>query len=160
MMKMMKEIGKKAMSPVSFMLDKAKKLIWFLEIGPVKIFLSLTRRHSRMSIIYIFNLKQEDKKVKKRTFVEYLMGYNDFIREFALCFLILPLVHISLTHFNPMFHFYTPWKHHKSFFWRFDGVLKWSIGLKWVNLVYVAREKSQYLLYYNIMWNTHFQEQK
>ena len=108
MMKMMKEIGKKAMSPVSFMLDKAKKLIWFLEIGPVKIFLSLTRRHSRMSIIYIFNLKQEDKKVKKRTFVEYLMGYNDFIREFALCFLILPLVHISLTHFNPMFNFYTP----------------------------------------------------
>ena len=60
------------MSPVSVMLDKAKKVIWFLEIGRVKIFLPLTRLHSRMCITYIFNLKQEDKKVKKRTSVEYL----------------------------------------------------------------------------------------
>ena len=28
------------------------------------------------------------------------------------------------------------------------------------NVVYVQREKSQYLLYYNNAWSTHFQEQK
>ena len=56
------------MYPVSVMLDKAKKVMWFLEIGRVKIY-----PHSRMCIIYIFNLKQEDKKLKKRTSVEYLM---------------------------------------------------------------------------------------
>ena len=36
--KMMKEIGKKAMLPVSVMLGKGKKVILFLVIGQVKIF--------------------------------------------------------------------------------------------------------------------------
>ena len=62
---MMKEIGKKAVLPVSVMLDKAKKVILFLVIGQAKIFLSLACPHNRMCVIYIFNLKQEDKKSKE-----------------------------------------------------------------------------------------------
>ena len=39
----------------------------------------------------------------------------------------------SLTHFQPMFNFYTLWKHQKTrSFWCFQGVQKWNIGWKWV----------------------------
>ena len=39
----------------------------------------------------------------------------------------------SLTHFQPMFNFYTLWKHQKTRgFWCFQGVQKWNIGWKWV----------------------------
>ena len=53
------------MLPVSVMVDKGKKVILFLVIGQVKIFLPLGRRRNRMCLIYIFNLKQEDKKSKE-----------------------------------------------------------------------------------------------
>ena len=35
-----------------------------------------------------------------------------------------------------MFHFCTPWK--LLDFWRFQGVCKWNIGLKWVNMQFQA----------------------
>ena len=46
---------------------RPKKGVLFPEIGPVKIFLSLTRPHSRMCIrIHVSNLKQKTKKAKKK----------------------------------------------------------------------------------------------
>ena len=48
-------------------------------------------------------------------------------------------IHVELTrtiftNFTPMLHFYTPWKCQKiKVFWRFQGIQKWNIGLKWVN---------------------------
>ena len=53
-------------------------------------FLSLTRRHSRMSIrIYIFNFyKKEEKKKKKTVSVENLTGYDDIVSVYFLTFLI------------------------------------------------------------------------
>ena len=45
---------------------RPKKGVLFPEIGPVKIFLSLTRPHSRMYIRkHVSNLKQKTKKAKK-----------------------------------------------------------------------------------------------
>ena len=42
-----------------------------------------------------------------------------------------------LTHFQPMFHLYIPWKYQEtSGFLMFSGVIKWNIGWKWVNLVW------------------------
>ena len=44
-----------------------KNVVFFLEIGRVKIFLSLTRLRSRMCIgIYIFNFKKQVKSKKNR----------------------------------------------------------------------------------------------
>ena len=41
-----------------------------------------------------------------------------------------------LTHFSPMFHFYTPWKRQKTLdFLTFSVVKKWNNGLKWVKKV-------------------------
>ena len=46
---------------------RPKKGVLFPEIGPVKIFLSLTRPHSRMCIRkHVSNLKQKTKKAKKK----------------------------------------------------------------------------------------------
>ena len=43
---------------------------------------------------------------------------------------------VSLTHFSPMSHIYTLWKHQKTYImtvlWRFQEVWKCDIGLKWV----------------------------
>ena len=50
---------------------RPKKGVLFPEIGPVKIFLSLTRPHSRMCIrIHVSNLKQKTKKAKKQNKTE------------------------------------------------------------------------------------------
>ena len=50
---------------------RPKKGVLFPEIGPVKIFLSLTRPHSRMCIrIHVSNLKQKTKKAKKNNKTE------------------------------------------------------------------------------------------
>ena len=50
---------------------RPKKGVLFPEIGPVKIFLSLTRPHSRMCIrIHVSNLKQKTKKAKKKNKTE------------------------------------------------------------------------------------------
>ena len=50
---------------------RPKKRVLFPEIGPVKIFLSLTRPHSRMYIrIHVSNLKQKTKKAKKKNKTE------------------------------------------------------------------------------------------
>ena len=67
----------------------SKKIVLFPEIGRVRIFLSLTRPHSRMCIrINIFSLKkrdQEDKKQKKKTkeekriSAENLTGNDDIV---------------------------------------------------------------------------------
>ena len=39
----------------------------------------------------------------------------------------------SLAHFQPMFDFFTPWKHQKTaVLWCFKRVKKWNIGWKWV----------------------------
>ena len=44
-----------------------KKVVLFPEIGRVKIFISLTRPHSRMCMaIYIFNFKKQTNKQKKK----------------------------------------------------------------------------------------------
>ena len=44
-----------------------KKLVLFPEIGRMKLFLSLTRLHSRMCIrIYIFNFKKQEYKKKQK----------------------------------------------------------------------------------------------
>ena len=41
------------------------------------------------------------------------------------------LVWYTLTHFSPMFHFYTTWKRQKTLvFWRSQVVETWNIGLK------------------------------
>ena len=81
---------------------RPKKGVLFPEIGPVKIFLSLTRPHSRMCIrIHVSNLKQKTKKAKKKKknrrqkaketkeektiSVENLTGYDDTVWKFALC---------------------------------------------------------------------------
>ena len=80
---------------------RPKKGVLFPEIGPVKIFLSLTRPHSRMYIRkHVSNLKQKTKKAKKNknrrqkaketkeektTSVENLTGYDDTVWKFALC---------------------------------------------------------------------------
>ena len=74
--------------------------------------------------------KQETKKEKK-IFLEPPTGYDDIVCEFAVC---------ALTYL----------------------IEAWiSPGCSYeFNLVYVKREQSQYLLYYNNIFNTHFQEQK
>ena len=42
-----------------------------------------------------------------------------------------------------MSHFYTPWKHQKTFgFPAFGGIEKWNIGLKWVNEKYQRSKNS------------------
>ena len=41
------------------------------------------------------------------------------------------LWHNGLNHFNPVFHFCTPGK----VFWRFQGVQKWNIELKWIKTI-------------------------
>ena len=56
-------------------------------------------------------------------------------------------IKLALTHFSPVWHFYTPWKRQKTFgfltfsggiemwpkvFWRFQGVKKCDTRLKWV----------------------------
>ena len=82
---------------------RPKKGVLFPEIGPVKIFLSLTRPHSRMCIRkHVSNLKQKTKKAKKKKkkkrrqkaketkeektiSVENLTGYDDTACKFALC---------------------------------------------------------------------------
>ena len=39
---------------------------------------------------------------------------------------------LCLTHFQPMFHFYTSWKHQKTYcFLMFPGGIEWNIGWKW-----------------------------
>ena len=44
------------------------------------------------------------------------------------------LTRTIFTNFTPMLHFHTPWKCQKiKVFWRFQGIQKWNIGLKWVN---------------------------
>ena len=54
-----------------FWMIRPKKGVLFPEIGPVKIFLSLTRPHSRMCIrIHVSNLKQKTKKAKKKNKTE------------------------------------------------------------------------------------------
>ena len=70
------------------------KAVLFTEINRVKIFLSLIRPHSRMSIrIYIFNFQKKKKKKNKKTkkekkketteetriSVENLTGYDDIV---------------------------------------------------------------------------------
>ena len=56
-----------------------------------------------------------------------MIDFVSFLREYNLLFRC-PRVGLSL-----MFHFYTPWKHQKNVvLWRFQGVLKWTIGLNWV----------------------------
>ena len=37
-----------------------------------------------------------------------------------------------VTHFQPMFNVYTPWKQKTSGFWCFQGVWKWNISWKWL----------------------------
>ena len=47
-----------------------------------------------------------------------------------------------LTHFQPMFHFYTPWKHQKisGFLMLSGGVVYRNIGWKWVNPVILLND--------------------
>ena len=51
----------------------------------------------------------------------------------------LPVLLEMFNSFWPMFQFYTPWKHQKTYtrkplvFWCFQGVINGNIGQKWVN---------------------------
>ena len=122
--------------------NQKKNLVLFPVIGRVEIFLSLTRPHSRMRIrINIFNFKknikkQEDKnqkKLKKKREYPWRI-WRDTVISFA------NMLRVFLTYL----------------------VESWiSPGCSYeYNVVYVQREKSQYLLYYNDIWSTHFHEQK
>ena len=52
-----------------------------------------------------------------------LQQVNLFNSCLAFCSYISSLLLLFLTHFQPMFHFYTPWKHQKTFVFRcFEGV--------------------------------------
>ena len=100
--------------------------------------------------IYIFNFFKKDKKKKKRKkerskrqkkqkklkkknriSVKNLTRYDDIVCKFVLC----------------TFHL-------------LEWVVNFSGCLYEFNVVYVQREKSQYLFYYNNVWSTHFQEPK
>ena len=49
------------------------------------------------------------------------------------------LLNTRLTYFSPVFHFYNPWERQKTKgFWRFQGLEKVNIGLKWVNMMIVV----------------------
>ena len=55
---------------------------------------------------------------------------NSFHRKNRHIFVTLGNATVVPTNFNPMFHFYTPWKRQKNFgFLIFQEVLKYSIGL-------------------------------
>ena len=44
------------------------------------------------------------------------------------------LTRTIFTNLSPMLHLYNPCKYQKiKIFWRFQGIQKWNIGLKWVN---------------------------
>ena len=115
----------------------SKKVILFPEMGRVKKILSLTRPHSRMCIrIYIFDKKKKkqgkkkEKKLKKKR--------------------------LSVEYLNGIW-----WYRLRIFTFSLLDESWISLGCSHeFNVVYVQREKSQYLLYYNNIWSTHFQEQK
>ena len=53
--------------------------------------------------------------------------------------------HSSLTHFNPVFHFSTPWKRQKTFgFLTFSGGIEMEHWAKWLNLLIQAGKSSSF----------------
>ena len=59
------------------------------------------------------------------------------------------------THFSSISHLYTPWKRQKTYgFWRFQGVQKCDIGLKWVedtpNIIDGAGNKQKRLKLFSV----------
>ena len=103
------------------------KVVLFPEISRVKLFLSLTRPHSRMCIrIYIFCFKALN-----------ICGKSNGIRwyHFRMCCVLLTDVIESWS--SP------GWSHESN-----------AVHVQW------GKPRAQNLLYYNNIWNTHFQERK
>ena len=56
-------------------------------------------------------------------------------KNIILRFRTFTKIKTELTHFSSMSHFYTPWKRQKTLvLWRFQGLQKCGIELKWVNV--------------------------
>ena len=60
---------------------------------------------------------------------EHLIHYINYLMK-----IVVELTRTIFINFSQMLHLYTPWKRQKiKIFWRFQGIQKWNIGMKWVN---------------------------
>ena len=96
--------------------------------------------------------KTKETKEEKRTSAENLTGYGDIVcKSDGIQWHRLQIWRDTVTSFANVCTFS---------FNLLDRVVNFPGCSYEFNVVYVQREKSQYLLYYNNIWSTHVQEQK